>query len=513
MKRRTFLRGAAAGAAGAVCRPVFAATPPQVVVYGATPSGIMAAYAAAREGMSVTLLGGPNFFGGMCTNGLNWSDVGNTAVIGGLAADFFLRIGRQYGKSEPVYQFESHVAKRVFKSYLKEGGIAYSGRDVAAVQKDPTRQITKLLLTNGDIVTAELFIDASYEGDLMAFADVGYRFGRESEAEYGESLAGYDRYPIIWDVSAYTPAGTLQLGVRPAPDRAVGAADHTVQDYGFRLTLTGESGNRVPFWQPPGYNRAWYWAWSLQFPIGSFPGGALPNGKYDRNFDFPGMSWRWALHRSERPAIWNAHFNFEMGMFWFLQTDPSIPAATRQLVAEYGLAADEYVGGRIKNWPDQLYVREARRLDAQYILREQDQKANGSLRKRNVVFMWGYDEDIHACGLYATPDRLVNLEGSGGVGAAGIEADATVPYDVPLDCLVPSASDCVNLLVPVCLGASHVAFGSVRCEAAWMMAGEAAGVAAASAVQFRNSVQNVDVLDVQQTLLKYGAILSLPSPG
>jgi hypothetical protein len=509
MKRRTFLRGALAGsAAAAVRRSAFGALSPQVVVYGATPSGIMAAYAAAREGMAVALLAGPNFFGGMCTNGLNWSDIGNPKVIGGLAADFFRRIGLHYGKSKPVYIFESHVASAVFNSYITEGHIAYQAHDVTKVQKDDNEQITNLLLTNGEVISGDVFIDASYEGDLMDLAGVKYRFGRESEAEYKEPLAGYNQHPIIWPVSAYTDTGALQPGVRAAPNRPVGAADHTVQAYGFRLTLSGES-NRVPFREPPRYNRAWYWYWAPA--LAGFPGGALPNGKYDRNFDFPGMSWRWALYKNERPAIWNAHFTYEMGTYWFLQSDPSVPAATRQLVAEYGLAADEYVNARIRNWPDQLYVREARRLHARYMLREQDQKANGSPRKKNVVFMWGYDEDIHTCGFYATPDRRVNAEGTRGVGAAGQAAGQVVPYDVPLDCLVPWASDCVNLLVPVCLGATHVAFSSVRLESAWMMAGEAAGVAAAQAVEHRRTVQAVDVHDVQQKLLKYGAILSLPS--
>jgi hypothetical protein len=437
------------------------------VIYGATPSGIMAAVAAAREGLSVALVvDGP--IGGMCAQGLSFTDASNISVIGGLALSFFQAAGAAYGQASPAYIFEPHVAENIFLQMLFDADVTIIPGSVSAVTS-AARKITAIKLTDGTIVNGRYFVDATYEGDFMALAGCKFTVGRESNTTYAESFAGFNAYPLLHSGTFHDSKGDLIDGVKPFPSQATGSADQAIPAYTFRLCLSNDPKNMIRFSKPAGYDPTRYILDGSFLGAGStFSAGALPDHKFDLNGNYFGASWGWPLGTAtQRAAIWQDHFNYQAGLLYFYANDPSVPAQFRSEVNQYGLAKDEFTTSN--HWPTQLYVREARRLVAATVLTQgniQNQTAQSA-----SIGMGAYSLDAHATQLLAMPNKMVNFEGTIGPHSAAI----VNPYQIPYQILIPAQFD--NLLVSVCVSASHIAFSSLRVEPQYMIMGEAAGCA------------------------------------
>jgi hypothetical protein len=470
-----------------------------VLVYGGAMSGIMAAVAAAREGLNVALVRGADALGGMPANGLSAADVHSTTYMGGLARLFYERIGAYYGK--PIaYAYEPHVALQVALTLLSQYQVNVYLQDFAAVQSSGL--LTMMRLANGAVIQAAYVIDSSYEGDLMAASGVSFRTGREASSHYGESLAGFGKAVI----RTSTPAGSPPYyGVEPRPSLAIGAADEGVMAYCYRLCLS-KAANRRPFPKPPNYDPAHY-KLAGGFQSAFNPGTALPNDKFDLNSapvamstDFIGGSWPYPNASSAtRAQIVADHYQYQAGLLYFLANDASVPKAYRDSVNVYGLAADEFTGSN--GWPPQLYIREARRMVGQYVMTQSD-IVDGPLQLDSVG-MGSYPIDSHPVRRFADAQNTVTLEGEflpeTKAGAYG--------YQIPYGALTPNISQSKNMLVSVCVSASRVAFCSLRVEQHYMILGEAAGVAAAIAHAQSSPVQYVPPTALKGKLAGYGAVL------
>jgi FAD dependent oxidoreductase len=501
-----------------------------VVVYGATASGAMAALAAAREGMHVVLLEPGNHVGGMLTGGLSATDVGNPDVIGGDALEFFERIGQYYDMQQydqkVSWRFEPHVGEAILRSMLTDAKVDVRFhermREKDGVRKTEGR-ITSLTTEDGDVWKGKVFIDATYEGDLMAAAGVSFAWGREGIAQYGESLAGVRAetpgHQFKFKVSAFGADGKLLPEISSGPMGPPGSGDHEVQAYNFRLILTQNPANLVPFPKPEHYDPHKYQLLAnylrgfqqqygrpprlneLTIPIG------IPNHKVDFNnngpfsTDYIGKDWTFPnASYAEREAIWQDHINYTQGFFYFLAHDPQVPQLLRNEVNTWGLAKDEFTD--TDRWPFQLYIRESRRMIGEYVMTQKDVQSERT--KADAIGMGSYNIDSHNFERVAMPDGSVQNEGDTEV--------PVKPYQIPYSILVPKQNQVSNLLVPVCVSASHVAYSSLRLEPQYMIMGQAAGVAASMAARTDTAVQNVDIKTLQEKLLHGGAILELPAP-
>ncbi|WP_081761546.1 FAD-dependent oxidoreductase [Methylopila sp. 73B] len=504
LTRRTALLGLGGGLLlPLIPRPLAAAAPHYgVLVYGGTPSGVMAAYAAAREGQRVALVLGPNSLGGMCANGLGWSDAPNQKWIGGLAMEFFRRVGKLYGMASRETLFEPSVALRAFKSFISEAGIEmYTNALAVSVGKEGV-QLKSMTLTTGATLTASAFVDASYEGDLMALAGVTYIYGREPQTAFNEDAAGYNQYPLVRSYKTRDSAGRLLLGINPYRNQAVGSSDKGVQAYTFRLCLSDDPKNKALWKAPAGYNPDRY-LFDLQ-RIGNdseFIAGPLNhNRKFDRNGNQPGASWGYPNGtRAARDAIWKDHYNYQAGLMYFYATDKRVPANYREQVNAYGLALDEFTA--TGNWPRQLYIRSGRRLRGRYIFRQKDTQTE--VTKADSIGVGSYSLDCHTAQYQETAAGKMMFEGT-----IPSPHSKTTPYQIPFASLYPHEREATNLLVSVCVSATHVGIASLRMEPQYMMMGEAAGVAAAMLVKGNTPVQKVSVADLQKTLRAHGAVLS-----
>ena len=477
----------------------------EVIVYGGTPSGIMAAVAAARQGRSVMLIDINNHVGGVVSGGLVASDMGDTATIGGLADEFFKRIVKyyvdKYGANSTEVKacrngatFEPHVAELIFDQFLAEQHVKvwknhrYRSVTLDGDRSQPGRRIVALVtedLTGKTTrtFTGDMFIDASYEGDLMAGARVPYRVGREGRAEYGEYLAG----------------------VSMGPKEQRGMGDHRTMAYNYRVSVTSNTANRVLFPKPDNYDPSPFVPTDGKrikegraTGFGSFfttLDKAHPNGKYDANWcDFAGNSEGYAEGawetRSRIAARVRDHF---LSRLYYFQNDPELPEAFRTAARTWGLPKDEFIDNG--HFPFQLYVREARRMVGQYVLREQD--LTQDRWKTDGVTAGSYGVDCHIIQYLRDDNGRLVPEHTRHV--------ACNNYDIPYRSLVPP--DVENLLVPVCCSATHVAYCSLRMEPVYMMLGHAAGDAAHLAIINKTTVQNVDAQKLRQLLLKEGAVL------
>ncbi|HEX7653686.1 MAG TPA: FAD-dependent oxidoreductase, partial [Verrucomicrobiae bacterium] len=485
-----------------------------VCVYGGTSGGVIAAVKAARLGKRVALIHDKNHYGGMTSSGLGWTDIGHvgTGYIQGMAGDFYARINAKYG-ANVNYEFEPHVAEAVFNDLLAEAGVQlYPNQSLVSVNKAGT-QIRALTTTAGIIFTAREFIDTSYTGDLLAAAGVSYTIGREAAAQYGESLAGVRPPDTSFGaaVSPYLTPGVPASGLIPLIQSnslsPAGSADMAVQTYNFRMCFTQVASNRLALAAPPNYNAAQYELVarylqanpSLTLNNLMTLGTPLPNSKMDINnsgpvsTDYVGGSAAYAeAGAARRQQIWADHKNYEQGFFYFLATDPRVPAAVRTSMSAWGPCKDEFVdnGG----WPWELYVREARRMVSDYVMTQ----ANifNQVPVTDVVGMGGYFTDSHYCQRILTNGIIVN-EGTA-------RGDITVPYPVPYRALVPKTNECSNLLVPWSLSASHIAFCSLRMEPTLMILSQAAATAACLAIDDGVPVQSVNVARLQAQLLRDG---------
>jgi hypothetical protein len=496
-----------------------------VVVYGGSAAGVIASVAAAREDLSVILLEPGRHLGGMVSGGLGATDSGRKQAIGGYSLEFFQRVRdhyvKKYGEDSPQvrlctggYHFEPHVAEAVFHEMLGETDAkVVTDAKLAKVRMDGKR-IASISTRDGRTYEAKVFIDASYEGDLMARAGVSYTVGREGRDQYGETLAGvqkrspYHQWPM--PVSAKDPDGNLLPFVQPGPPGESGAGDKKVQAYNYRLCMTQDRDNQVPFPKPEGYDPARYellaryLAKRPDVKVGQLMNPVrMPNGKTDTNnngpfsTDYIGANWDYPdADDAKREEIRQDHIRYTQGFFYFLANDPRVPKKLHDEMNTWGLAKDEFTD--TGHWPHQLYVRESRRMIGAYVMTEKDIMTDTT--KDDSVGVGTYNTDSHHVQRVAMPDGTVLNEGDVQV--------RVPPYAIAYRSLIPKKEECENLLVPLCMSASHVAYGTIRMEPVYMILGQACGVASALAVGSDKSVQDVDTDKLTSKLLEQKAVLS-----
>ncbi len=497
-----------------------------VVVYGSTPAGITAAIAAAREHAKVVLLEPTDHLGGMTANGLGASDVGIKDTIGGLALDFFRRLGVTYGLARtgpiPSWNVTPAIAERTFGAMLADAHVPVvldaRLREQGAVTRSDGR-ISQIAMVDGRQFRGRVFIDASYEGDLMAQAGVSFTVGREASSQYGESLAGVQPpTPAVPAIGALTAGGALAPGVDGGPVGPIGSADDHIQPYTFRLCVTTDRANQVPFPRPDEYDPSRYLLVQRHLQALEDAGRTavvanvvtivpLPDQKADLNAAGPlstdligGSDTYPTASYAERDAIWAEHYRYEAGLLYFLTHDPSVPASVRDPLNTWGLCRDEFTDNH--NWPRQLYIREGRRMVSDTVLTQADLMDQRT--KADSIGLGSYRLDAH-------PTRLLTGAGSTLSYEGAISEPISGRYDIPYAILVPRRSEIGNLLDPVTVSASHVAFASIRMEPQYMIMGEAAGTAAALAARSNVNVQDVDIGTLQSVLRENGVIFRSPT--
>jgi len=497
-----------------------------LIVFGATASGAMAAIAASRAGLRVAILEPGGHVGGMVTGGLGHTDLGRgDAVIGGYTRRFFSDLGKHYGKDHPVYDFEPSAAMRVLRGLLEEARVElFFQIGIGSLEKRGAR-IDHLVTREGECFGAPVWIDASYEGDLMQAAGVAYVVGREGRGKYGESLAGRQdflpgHHAFQASVPSHDETGRRLKFVEPQEKLVpTGEGDGKFQSYCYRLCLTDHEENRIPVpkperFEPGNYElaRRYLAALGERARLGSFLSiSRLPNGKTDINSggavstNFPGGSWEYPEATPvRRREIAREHLDWAHGLIWFLQHDPAVPERIRREMLGWGLCKDEFVD--TGHWPHQLYVREGRRMLGEYVVSEQDLITHRS--KYDSIGMAAYNIDIREVQwisrvnyLYPTAREEVFME--------GYVTFPVEPWEIPYRALLPRSSQCENLIVPVCASMSSVAFASFRMEPQYMIAGHAAGTAAAIAWRERLPCQAVPITVLRPQLEREGQILSL----
>lgn len=499
-----------------------------VLVYGATSAGIMAAYTAKMYGLSVLLVEPGRHLGGLSSGGLGRTDTGNEAAITGLSQEFYIRLGHYYSQEEPAYRFEPHVAELIFKRYIDEAEVeVLFSRRMQSVKVNGSRIKSVLLEYAGPgqqeqiSISAKSFIDASYEGDLMAMAGVSYTVGRENNSTYNElyngvvpgRLAGNYGKAVRtreWsvDVDPYVVPGKPSSGLLPEVNgighETLGTGDSKVQAYCFRLCLTQNKKNQVPLSEPEGYDPFRYELMARLQKLepwetlrNGFIISPMPNGKTDinnyglvgfssnyvgKNFEYPDADY------SRRKKIWKEHKKYQQGLLWFLATDDRIPAHIRKEMNSWGYCRDEFMdtGG----WPHQLYIREARRMVSDFVMTEHECVGNKPVN--DGIAMGAYALDSHVV------QRVVvdgHVENEGNISIHGFD-----PYFIAYGSIIPKKDEITNLTVPVCVSSSHAAYGSIRMEPVFMGLGQAAGVAAYLAVKYDQSVQDINVKEIQKEL-------------
>jgi hypothetical protein len=496
----------------------------ELVVYGGTAGGVMTAVAGARQGLRVALVNPGRHIGGMVSGGLSGTDTGRREVIGGLALEFYFRAGRHYDLARHLQEIawmpEPKVAEQITRDMLKESGVTLIEdqrlREKSGVRKDGAR-IVEIITEKGARFQGRVFADASYEGDLMAQAKVSYTFGRESVQRYGESLAGVrahtPSHQFAVDIPARDETGKLLPEISSEPRGEPGSADRRIQAYNFRVIATTVPDNRVPWPKPPGYDAKRYELLARYLTAMTFYMGRpltmnevgliriIPNGKVDlnnrggfstdyigKNYDFPDGDY------ATRERIWKEHEDYQKGFYYFLATDPRVPKRLQDEVSQYGLAKDEFVD--TGHWPNQLYIREGRRMLGEYVATQKDLQTDRL--KDDVIGMGSYNSDSHNVQRFVNDKGFVENEGDVQV--------PVQPYQIPYRSLTPKRTEATNLLVPVCFSASHIAYSSMRMEPQYMIIGHASGAAAALAAKHGVAVQDVPIRDLQKTLLAEGAV-------
>jgi len=512
-----------------------------VIVYGGTCAAVTAAVQVVKSGKTVLVVSPDKHLGGLSSGGLGFTDTGNKSVIGGLAREFYHRVYQHYDKPEgwhwqkkeeygnkgqgtvpmdgaerTMWIFEPHVAEQVFEDFVKENNLKiyrneWLNRGKGGVQKSGGR-ITSFKTLSGKTFKGKMFIDATYEGDLMAAAGVKYHVGREANSVYDEQWNGIQagvfqhRHYFAKNISPYKVEGDPKSGLLPYVTAEKigknGDGDHKIQAYCFRMCLSAHPDNRIPFAKPTGYDPAKYELLARVYKAGwteTFDKyDPIPNRKTDtnnhgpfstdfigQNYDYPDASYE------RRKQIIKEHELYQKGLMYFLAHDPAVPADVRAKVNEWGLPKDEFKdnGG----WPHQIYVREARRMLGHSVMTE-----NETLGKKAVsqsIGMGSYSLDAHNAQRYVKEDGFVQNEGDIGV-------HPKTPYGISYGSIIPKKAECENLLVPVCVSASHIAYGSIRMEPVFMILGQSAATAAVQAIDGKVAVQDVDYAKLKEQLLK-----------
>jgi hypothetical protein len=518
-------------------------------VYGATAGGVAAAVQAARMGKTAVVAEFGNHVGGLTSGGLGATDIGNKAAIGGIAREFYHRIAQHYANSNAwrfeqrneyfaqrggrstvsdlnaadatMWTFEPHVAEDVFFQMLNEAKVGvYFQQRLASVRKEGGR-ITEIAMENGKVYRARMFIDATYEGDLMAKAGVSYTVGREGNTRYNETLNGIraetPKHQFTVAVDPFLKPGDSASGllpfIQPGDGGKPGEGDACVQAYNFRLCYTQDSANRLPHRKPAKYAPAKYELLARYLEALVAAGHKpqlkafwnpiwMPNGKTDINnnggfsTDYIGANYAYPeADYATRAKIWQEHEDYIRGFVYFLATSPRVPENMRAEMQAWGPARDEFTD--TGHWPHQLYVREARRMVSDYVMTEHN--CRGRQKAEDPVGLAAYTMDSHNC------QRIAKG------GSAKNEGDAQVggfpPYPISYRSIVPKAGECDNLLVPICLSATHIAYGSIRMEPVFMILGQSAATAAALAMDGMFSVQRIPYENLRARLLADKQIL------
>ncbi len=519
-----------------------------VIVYGGTSAAVTTAVQLAKMQKSVIIVSPDTHLGGLSSGGLGFTDTGNKEVIGGLSREFYHKVWQYYqdddtwewqkkseygnkgqgtpamdGDKRTMWIFEPHVAEQVFEDFVKEYQLKVF-RDEwldrtssgIAMEKGEIRSIKTL---SGKTFEGKIFIDATYEGDLMALSGVDYHVGREANSVYEEEWNGiqvgvlHHGHHFKTNVDPYVVPGDPSSGVLPkisTEDPGIkGEGDHRLQAYCFRMCLSNHPENRVPFPKPDNYDPFQYELLARVFESGwretfnKFD--PIPNRKTDTNnhgpfstdnigmnYDYPEASYK------RRREIIKEHENYQKGLMYFLTNDEKVPEEVRTEMAKWGLAADEFVDN--DNWPHQIYVREARRMIGESVMTENE--ILGKAPVNQSIGMGSYTMDSHNVQRYIKPDGFVQNEGDIGVHPHD-------PYKINLGTILPKKDQCENLLVPVCVSSSHIAFGSIRMEPVFMILGQSAGTLAGLALESNQSIHDVSYESLKEVLLKDGQVLSM----
>ncbi|MEJ7768522.1 MAG: FAD-dependent oxidoreductase [Chitinophagaceae bacterium] len=517
-----------------------------IIIYGGTPAAVIAAVQAIKMRKTVIIVSPDKHLGGLSSGGLGFTDTGNKSVIGGLARSFYQRIFLHYqndsswvwqkkeeygnkgqgtpamdGKERTMWIFEPHAAEKVFEDFVRENKIKVLRDEWLDREKGTKMQegkIVSIRTVSGKSFSGKMFIDATYEGDLMASAGVSYHVGREANSVYNEQWNGvqtgvlHHGHYFKTNIDPYKIPGNPSSGLLPrisAEKPGVkGEGDKKLQAYCFRMCLTNNPENRVLFAKPEGYDPAQYELLVRVFNAGwrelfnKFD--PIPNRKTDTNnhgpfssdnigmnYDYPDASYE------RRKAIIKEHETYQKGLLYFLSTDPRIPADMQKELNTWGLAKDEFMDNG--NWPHQIYVREARRMVSAFVMTE-----NEILSKREVpdpIGMGSYTLDSHNIQRYVKDDGYVQNEGDIGV-------KAPKPYSISYGAIIPKEAQCKNLFVPVCLSSTHIAFGSIRMEPVFMILGESAATAASIAIDEQINVQQVSYEKLKGKLLSQQQFLT-----
>jgi hypothetical protein len=517
-----------------------------VVIYGGTSAAVAAAVQVKRMGKTVVIICPEQHLGGLTAGGLGWTDSGRKEAVGGLSREFYQRVKKHYDKSEAwpfqkpeeysryrpdedaMWVFEPHVAEQTFEQLVAEykipvhrdqwlnrnGGVKKKGSRITSI----TMLSARSPKDSGKTYRGTVFLDATYEGDLMASAGVGYHVGREDNDTYGETLNGVQtrnatkhqfEKPVDPYITPGEPASGLLPRIHASSPGKEGHGDHRVQAYNYRMCLTKVPENRVPFPKPDNYNPMEYellaryldQGWRAIFAkFDPAPNaktdtnnhGAFSTDNIGMNYDYPDATYE---HRRE---ILKEHEDYQKGLMWFLAYDPRVPPDVREKMSPWGLAKDEFKDN--DHWPHQIYVREARRMVGDFVMTELHLRQIKPTPK--PIGMGSYNMDSHNVQRYVDANGHARNEGD-------IQINPGGPYPISYEAIVPKASECTNLLVPVCLSSSHIAYGSIRMEPVFMILGQSAATAAALAIDNNINVQNVNYAELRERLLADGQVLEL----
>ena len=534
-----------------------------IVIYGATSAGVAAAVQARRMGLEPILIEPTGRIGGLTTGGLGQTDIGNKAAFGGIARKFYQDIKAHYEKDsawkfqtrdeykprgqscwergeDSMWTFEPSAALEVLEFWARENALVIHrnerlDRGPGGVETKDGR-IVSIRTESGRRFAAKMFVDATYEGDLMAAAGVTYTVGREANSVYGETISGIQRalmrhHQINKGVDPYVrkgdPSSGLLPGIEPDVQDPDGTGDRRIQAYCFRMCLTDDPRNRIPFKKPVGYRERDYELLLRNLEAGPLDGDGMPwinspmpNRKTDTNnrtgfsTDFIGGSDRYPeASYAERAAIEAAHLKYQQGLMWTLANHPRVPERIRGEVSKWGTCRDEFAGERGDGWQNQLYVREARRLVGEYVMTEHE--CRGERRAPRPIALGAYGMDSHNCRRYVARDGFALNEGNiedynSYPPGSGKPFKRFPPYPIDYGAIVPKRGECANLFVPVCISASHMAFGSIRMEPVFFALGQVAATAAAQAIERGCAVQDIDYGALRARLLKDGQRIEWP---
>ena len=541
-----------------------AETASDIVIYGSSSAAISAAVQAKRMGKSAVIVSPETRIGGLTTGGLGATDIGNKNAFGGIALEFYGDVAKWYADpshwthqsrdeykpggqnkgtmgADSMWTFEPSAALAILEGWEKRDGLDIRRNEWLdrenGVEKQDGR-IVSIKTLSGNVYRGKVFIDATYEGDLMAAAGVGYAVGREANSVYGETISGVQFreakfHQLKWHVSAYVEEGKPESGLLPGveprnPDEKDGDGDKRVQAYNFRMCLTDDPENRIPFAKPENYDEREYELLFRNFAKGEraipWINSKMPNRKTDTNnrlgfsTDFIGRNREWPeASYARRAEIFKAHLDYQRGLMWTLANHPRVPEKIRAEVSRWGTCKDEFLDGPGDGWQSQLYVREARRMVGDYVMTEHE--CRGDRVVPHPVAMGAYAMDSHHVRRVVTAKGNVQNEGdvedSRRYSAWGPDAEKRAkggkmrPYSIDYGAICPKKADCENLMVPVCLSASHMAFGSIRMEPVFFALGQVAGTAASMAAASGAAVQDVPYGELAARLEADGQVLSL----